>query len=238
MTKRNGSYVDITFINTNARSLRPKINSLIDNIDELDAAFAVVTETWLADGKTLEEDKQDLLLGAGLTLICRNRKPDNRGQCYGGVGLLFKEDLCNFKQIELNNPDEFEILTAIGSVQGLSRKIALIGCYVPPNYTTIRARKCMDHIEELVIEFKRRLKEPLIVVTGDFNQWPIESALVEFRDIKETASGPTRGTRCIDRTFTNFEMIKNAGTLLPLQTDEDSQNKTRSSDHKVVYLTA
>ena len=91
--KEKGQYINLTFVNTNARSLCPKINSLIDNIEELDASFAVVTETWLADGRTLEEDKQDLLLGAGLSLICKNRWPNHRGVAYGGVGLLSKEDL-------------------------------------------------------------------------------------------------------------------------------------------------
>ena len=71
-------------INTNARSLCPKINSLLDTMEELEASVAVVTETWLADGVTLEEDKQDLLLGAGISMLCKNRPCDNRGQAYGG----------------------------------------------------------------------------------------------------------------------------------------------------------
>ena len=122
----------MTFVNTNARSLCPKINSLIDTIEELDASFAVVTETWLADGVTLEEDKQDLLLGAGLSMICKNRRPDSRGRSYGGVALLFKEGECCFKQIDLDNPDSFEVLIAVGTVQGLTRKVAVVACYVPP----------------------------------------------------------------------------------------------------------
>ena len=83
-------YIEFTFVNTNARSLCPKINSLIDTIEELDAAFALVTETWLADGTSLEDDKQDLLLGAGFSLLCRNRAPDHRGVAYRGVGLLLR----------------------------------------------------------------------------------------------------------------------------------------------------
>ena len=229
-------YIEFTFVNTNSRSLCPKINSLIDTIEELDAAFALVTETWLADGTTLEDDKQDLLLGAGLTLLCKNRKPDHRGVAYGGVGLLFKDELCSFKQIELDNPGDFEILTAIGSIQGLSRKVALIGCYIPPNYTTVRATACLNHIEELVIEMKRRLKDPLIIVTGDFNQWKIDQALQEFRDLTETTAGPTRGNRVIDRTFSNFDNITEAGILDPLQTEDIEQ--PRESDHKIFYMTA
>ena len=66
--KKDNNCTVFTIINTNARSICPKINSLLDTIEELDAAVAVVTETWLADGATLEEDRQDLLLGAGISL--------------------------------------------------------------------------------------------------------------------------------------------------------------------------
>ena len=82
---------------------------------------------------------------------------------YGVVGLF-----CNFKELQLDNPNNFEVLPAIGSVQGLSRKVALLGCYIPPNYTTARAASCLRYIEELVIELKRRLKDPMIIVSGDF----------------------------------------------------------------------
>ena len=58
-----------TIMNTNARSLTPKIQSFIDNFHELDANVAIVTETWLADGPSLEADLDDLLLGTGIDLI-------------------------------------------------------------------------------------------------------------------------------------------------------------------------
>ena len=58
-----GRPMDMTIINTNARSLCPKIGSLIDCFNELDAGIAVVTETWLRDGLELEKDKEDLSRG-------------------------------------------------------------------------------------------------------------------------------------------------------------------------------
>ena len=224
-------------INTNARSLCPKINSLIDSIEELDAALAIVTETWLADGTTLEEDKQDLLLGAGLSMICKNRRPDTRGLSYGGVAIIYKDDLVNFKELKIYNPDNYEVVAAVGSVQGITRKIATIACYMPPNLTVARARGCLDFLEQLVIEMKRRLKDPYILVAGDFNQWKLEDALQEFRDLFETDAGPTMGDRNIDRVFSNLENITEARTLAPLQTD-GNDGHLRESDHRLLYLTA
>ena len=50
----------IKMLNTNARSLSPKINSLIDSFTNLELDIAVVTESWLADGEGLDGDLVDL----------------------------------------------------------------------------------------------------------------------------------------------------------------------------------
>ena len=85
---------------------------------------------------------------------------------------------------------------------------------------------------------KRRLKDPYIIVSGDFNQWDAAAALQEFTDIRETVGGPTRGGRTIDRTFTNFyDNVKEAGTLSPLQTDGEDGH-LRESDHRTCYVRA
>ena len=131
-------------------------------------------------------------------------------------------------------PDRFEILPVIGSIQGLSRKLIVLGCYMPPNYTSSRAAAYISCIEELVIEAKRHVKDPLIIITGDFNQWRIQDAFDEFRDIHESTAGPTRGTRTIDRTFSNTEKIYKIGTLNPLQTDDE----TSELHHRAFFLSA
>ena len=77
-----------TMINTNARSLCPKINSLIDCFEELGVTVGVVTETWLSDGEGLEDDVQDLAHGAGLDMLYRNRPTNDRGYSHGGVAIL------------------------------------------------------------------------------------------------------------------------------------------------------
>ena len=58
----------LTLINTNARSLKPKLNSLIDCMNETDTHIAIVTESWLWDGLQLEADREDLILGSGIGL--------------------------------------------------------------------------------------------------------------------------------------------------------------------------
>ena len=80
--KQMSTLINVT--NTNARSLCPKIDSLIDCFEEMDATIGIITETWLADGETLEKDIHDLAKGAGLGMVCLNRQPRNRGVAHGG----------------------------------------------------------------------------------------------------------------------------------------------------------
>ena len=85
---------------------------------------AVVTETWLADGPHLEDDKQDLLLGAVLGILCKNRKRNQSGVAHGGVAIVYKEDSIVFKEKSFPNPDQFEVLVAAGTMQGHARKMS------------------------------------------------------------------------------------------------------------------
>ena len=71
-------------INTNASSLCPKINSLVDCFEETGASIGVVTETWLSDGDSLQEDLDNLLHGTGVGMLCRNRDRNNLGFSHGG----------------------------------------------------------------------------------------------------------------------------------------------------------
>ena len=76
-------------INTNTRSLCPKIVSLTDMIDEMNTDLAIVTETWLKDGRELEDLVEKLDLGYGLGMLTRNhRTPASNGVTYGGVAVL------------------------------------------------------------------------------------------------------------------------------------------------------
>ena len=75
---------------------------------------------------------------------------------------------------------------------------------MPPNYSVARENGCVGHVENLVIEAKRRYHDPYIIVAGDFNQWTVQDGLQEFVDMSEVIVGRTRGDRLIDRIFFNL----------------------------------
>ena len=94
-----------------------------------------------------------------------------------------------------------------------------------------------DSIEDLVLEVKRRYKDPFILVAGDFNQLSIDKALEDFPDMREASIGPTRKDRCLDRIFCNFSRaVKSSGSVPPLEVEPDTQGS--KSDHRVAYIEA
>ena len=81
------------------------------------------------------------------------------------------------------------------------------------------------------MDVKRQYRDPFIVVAGDFNQWAIAQALVEFPDMRETHVGATRGDRAIDRFFSNVSRSVSASGTVPALESENS-----ASDQLVAYI--
>ena len=194
---------NLTIINTNARSLCPKIDSLLDCMQEMEAKIAVVMETWMRGGEGLEGRKEDLELGAGVGMICRNRRIADNGVAYGGVAVVWRTGSCSMKEVGIGHSDH-EVLVVAGKIKGSSRRMVVIACYLPPNIGVVRAGECLEFIYDCVLEVKRKFSDPFIAVAGDFNQWKISDALADYNDIKEAQVGNTRGSRSIDKIFVNF----------------------------------
>ena len=231
---------DFIIINTNARSLCPKVNSFIDCFNELDAQLAIVTETWFGDSPRLEQDLDDLLHATGIAMLTKNRAPVG-GVSYGGVAIAYRAASVQLQDLRYPNPDCFETIMAAGSMRGHSRKLVVIVAYMPPGDPVQRGRSCLKHISEMVSEAKRRFSEPMIVLSGDFNQWTIGKSLEDYVDLVKVDVGPTRGSRSIDRIFVNFgSAVVSKGTVPPLQTDPDPDGRgsPRLSDHMVCYVRA
>ena len=225
----------INIVNTNARSLRPKIPSLVQCFLNLALTFAIITETWFASGIGLELESERLLLGHGLGIKCLNRPPVN-GLSHGGVAIVYRESIAKASVYSFPNPDLFEVLPVIMSVVGVKRKFFVLAVYIPPGYTAPRGRQCMQHVNDLVLDIKNKHSDPYIVIAGDFNQWLMAEKLEEFCDLQEIPTPPTRGNRKIDKIFLNWsDDVDDAGCLPPLETELEGERKTYS-DHKIQYV--
>ena len=142
-------------------------------MNEMDTHIAVITESWFKDGQELENLKEELHEGSGVGMLCKNRTPNQNGVAYGGVSLLWKDNNIKFREVPLKNPADYEILAAAGSVPGQRRKIVVLGCYIPPNYSRIRGDETLHYITDTLIDLKRQFHDPQFIITGDFNQWNI-----------------------------------------------------------------
>ena len=94
----------------------------------------------------------------------------------------------------------------------------------------------MNHIRDLVLDIKNKCQDPYILIGGDFNQWEIGEALLDYPDIEEISTSPTRLDRNIDKIFINWKHeVTESGCLSPLETEE-RDGHVSLSDHRVQYF--
>ena len=224
-----------SFINTNARSVKPKLEALNDCFVAKDLDLAVITESWLQDGRETEETIDLLKHNYSLGLIIRNRSTRAaNGRQYGGVGIVSRSSRLTIKNFQLNNPANFEVIAGVGKIPGVKGKLFCVGCYLPPNIPSSRAKANIDFVSDLLNEAKRLFEGCSILVSGDFNQWGVQDLLDEHPDLAEIEHGYTRDERNIDRSFVNFNRsIVEFGTLEPLDTEESNP-----SDHRIAWAKA
>lgn len=232
----NGLF-SMNYINTNARSLRPKITSLVDAFNDLDLTFSVITETWFSDGSKLERESEDLLLGKGLNAVTLNRPPGNAGYSHGGVAVIYRDSLAKAAPFSFPNPEKFEVLPVVLTVKGIKRKLVIIAAYLPPGYTVPRGKACIQHVKDLILHIKEKFSEPYIGLFGDFNQWKVEEAVEDYVDMSEQVGGNTRKDRVIDRNFCNWNVMSTT-IRAPLETEAVEPGTARKSDHNVVFMEA
>ena len=116
-----------------------------------------------------------------------------RGVAHGGVATSYRQAACAPNDLVFDNPDEFEVVCAVTSRPGFTRKLITVAYYLPPGMTVSRGWACLRYIEDIVIEIMWRYRDPFLLVTGDFNQWEIQEALEDFADVGRPMSGlPTR----------------------------------------------
>ena len=226
----------LTYINANARSLGPKIESLVDCFYEKNVDFGAITETWYQSNRFVDESIAEYADRFSLGVISRNRDlTAANGRQYGGVAFFYRYGTSSFSEFSIHNPEGYEILATIGRVHGIRGKIFCVTCYAPPNIASSRAKGMIEFISELVTEAKRKYKDCMLMIAGDFNQWSPQELLDEHPALTEVVHGPTRGDKSIDRSFTNFgRSIVESGTLEPLETEDGNAR----SDHRIAWASA
>lgn len=180
------------FFFTNAYSLEPKTQSMIDAFQSLNLHFACVTETWYRGGKELADH------------------PVSGSSTRAGMGGQKSEEVgsaCAKSQ---------EILCVVGRMIG--RKIVVFTVYIPPSMRASEFATLSESLAAEVASVKTEHRNPGIIVAGDFNHRDILAGLNEVEDCCPIRTGSTRGNSTIDIIYTNLpDLVVDSRLLPPLQ---------------------
>ena len=224
---------DVNFLLANARSLAPKMRSLVDSFNNLDLSFAIITESWLKPGSNLRDYITDLAAGLNLKIIHVSRKAKNGRNAGGGVALVYKPSKCQLNEYRIRRGNA-EIVCATGKITGSKRKIVVIGVYLPPKLNASQTRDALENICLAVLKVKEEFHDPYIVIGGDFNGKDFEKSIDDYPDLCVLRTGPTRASAVLDKIACTFaDQITSIMLRDPLCTEEGSY-----SDHLSIYVRA
>ena len=178
------------FLLCNARSLAPKMTSLIDYMYDLKCDIAIINETWFRGGKKLLGELSDVEQAAGIKFICKNRP--SKAPRGGGVALAFNTARCNLKRKNLKS--KYEMVGAVGKVGRIDRQVAVFSVYVPPKTRAAEFGELCEDLAAALVQVKTSIKDPVIIVGGDFNNRDPSPAFEAVGGLDKIPSGPTRGT--------------------------------------------
>ena len=223
---------NFSILTTNARSLRPKIQSLLDYMNELEVSVALILETWLKDNNEMDRLKDDTEYGHDVGIIAKHR-PRRKNDSYvagGGVAILYNKQLVALKEYTVCK-NNFEVVTAVGKLPNIKNKLIIISAYAPPRLTASQRDGLLKLIGDIINKAKRYFDDPFVVLGGDFNQTHAEAVTDRFADIKLLDSAATWGTHVLDKILTNLPACTTA-VKQPLE----SQCGTRTSDHRTLVV--
>ena len=224
----------LNFMLTNARSLKPKLDSMVDAFESLSLDFLCVTETWFKGGKELAGAISDLQGKSGISIIHKSR--DGRARTRGGgVAIASDSNSCNFKRRTLGVAAKgLEIVCVTGRVKKITRKIAVFTVYIPPKSSAADLATLEEVLSLEIDAVRASLGDPLIVVGGDLNNRRLGLNDGGSRTLDRIVTPPTRGNNVLDVVFCNFsDAVENVEVLGPLQ-----GNNGVFSDHKCVSVNA
>ena len=164
-------------------------------------------------------------------MLTKSRPPGKNGVAHGGVAIFVPSAEARLEEYKFLHPDEAEVLTAEPKFHEILSKIFVIGAYLPPGYNVPRARVCMQHINNIILELKSKFRDCMICLAGDFNQWDVGHYLEDYPDLQEAVTPPTRNNRTIDEILVNWKTTATS-CHAPLQSEVNHGTFT-TSDHKV-----
>ena len=212
----------------NARSLRNKLPSLKNTMNELGSDVCVITETWFKpDDAQIKVTLDDFKYKYGYEFLRKDRAGPKRG---GGLAICFNTNRINFVKAKIP-PSKHEVYAAVGRRVGQRKKIVVLAVYVPPWYNSDQNKSLYKYTNDSLMVLKSKYEDPYIVVCGDFNRRDFKLATREYPDIKPVTTEATRGNTVLDIIGTNMNAsLIDQGVVAPIVSETDM-----ATDHATVY---
>lgn len=151
------------------------------------------------------------------------------------MAVAFDLGSCNLKMRTLKHvPSRFEVMCVTGVVGKVSRKVVVFVIYIPPAIKAAELEVLREAVSTEISAARKSFKNPLILVTGDFNHRDLGDALSEVDEFAQIVKDPTRGRNTIDVIHTNAPRAHCETRVLP---PLEAANGT-PSDHRCVFTEA
>ena len=150
---------------TNARSIVEKVDALVTLFEENDLSLAIITETWLSQKKCSKRSLDDLVDGANISFIRKDR--GTRG---GGVAICYNGTKIKMSSFPVPNNGVGEMVCGIGSTSLTKRKVAVVAVYLPPSIKVSELESIMENLNDLLSRIQTKYEGAIIFVGGDFNK--------------------------------------------------------------------
>ena len=225
---------------TNARSLSPKIESLIDFVNEMEITVGIITESWFKDGPELEKDLKDIELGTGLKIVYKNRarkkgtaRYGNQKTKGGGVALIFNSNKINLTEHKISG-NKFELVAAQGRQEKSGRVIYVLAIYIPPKMRASTFTELTECIINEISLIKSKHDDAIICLGGDMNRRDFSQITRAFPDITTSITGPTRAGVLLDLVATNIEQFVQSSNIYPPLESEDGKKVTTLLSYPII----
>jgi len=202
-----------TILQFNARSLFPKISSLVTNISERAADICFVTEIW----EQLENRKhqhiiEELLEMKGIKYIITPRR------CKRGGGAAIAVNLARFtiSKLHVNIPSRVETVWGLLKPKDKSCiKTSFIVCcfYSPPDRNKNIA--LINHLNNTLQSLLNIHTNDGILICGDRNHMEISSLTDIEPSLMQTVMTATYGSKILDVVCTNLSTFYNSPNVAP-----------------------
>jgi hypothetical protein len=176
------------------------LESLIADIQSTDSTLVIITESHLK-----KKHATSTFLIRSYELFRRDRLA-RRG---GGVAIYAKSSISPTEWIYYKNNSDFELIWVKLEVGG--RMVLVGGIYNPPK-AIYEENKLIEYIEECVIHISSTFANPLILLSGDFNQLKDET-VVAVTGLYSIVNQPTRQSSYLDRIFVSEPVYDNVKVI-------------------------